>query len=74
MTEAKQERFPFGENWLDFLSVLSAEHIYEAEKALSEFLGDVNLKGKRFLDIGSGSGLHSLDTGPHARRRWKVVR
>jgi len=60
MTEVEQERFPFGENWLDFLRILSDEHIHEAEKALREFLGDVNLNGKKFLDIGSGSGLHSL--------------
>jgi len=60
MAETKSERFPFGENWLDFLSSLSDEQILEAEKALHAFLGDIDLKGKRFLDIGSGSGLHSL--------------
>lgn len=60
MTETEQERFPFGENWLNFLNILSDEHILEAEKSLRTFLGDYDLKGKRFLDIGSGSGLHSL--------------
>lgn len=60
MSKTGKERFPFGENWLDFLRILSDEHILEAEKALCTFLGDINLKGKRFLDIGSGSGLHSL--------------
>lgn len=60
MTETEQDRFPFGENWLDFLNILSDEHISEAEKALHTFLGEFDLKGKRFLDIGSGSGLHSL--------------
>ncbi|MBI3168591.1 MAG: methyltransferase domain-containing protein [Chloroflexi bacterium] len=60
MTETEQERFPFGENWLNFLNVLSDEHIVEAERSLRAFLGDYDLKGKRFLDIGSGSGLHSL--------------
>lgn len=60
MSEKKEDRFPFGENWLNFLSVLSDEHILEAEKALGSFLGMSDLKGKRFLDIGSGSGLHSL--------------
>jgi 2-polyprenyl-6-hydroxyphenyl methylase/3-demethylubiquinone-9 3-methyltransferase len=60
MIEKEQERFPFGENWLDFLHILSNEHIFEAEKALRMFLGNINLAGKRFLDIGSGSGLHSL--------------
>lgn len=60
MIETKQERFPFGENWLDFLNILSDEHIFEAEKSLRTFLGETDLTGKRFLDIGSGSGLHSL--------------
>jgi len=60
MLKTGKERFPFGENWSDFLRILSDEHIFEAEKALCAFLGDINLKGKRFLDIGSGSGLHSL--------------
>ena len=60
MTELEQERFPFGENWLNFLNILSDGHITEAEKSLRNFLGDFDLMGKRFLDIGSGSGLHSL--------------
>jgi SAM-dependent methyltransferase len=60
MSKIEKEGFPFGENWLDFLRILSDEHILEAEKALRTFLGDVNWKDKRFLDIGSGSGLHSL--------------
>ena len=60
MSKIETEGFPFGENWLDFLRILSDEHILEAEKALRAFLGDVNLQGKTFLDIGSGSGLHSL--------------
>ena len=54
------ERFPFGENWKRFLSILSEEHVQEAEKALKSFLNASDLTGKRFLDIGSGSGLHSL--------------
>lgn len=60
MAEIEKERFPFGENWRNFLNILSEEHISEAEKSLRTFLGDYDLKGKRFLDIGSGSGLHSL--------------
>ncbi len=60
MSEKVQDRFPFGENWKNYLNVLSDEHILEAEKALGIFLGATDLRGKRFLDIGSGSGLHSL--------------
>lgn len=60
MVDTEKYRFPFGKNWLNFLKILSDDHILEAEKALNIFLGSGDLKSKRFLDIGSGSGLHSL--------------
>lgn len=53
-------RFGFGANWARFLEVLDDERIAAAERSLREFLGVANLDGKRFLDIGSGSGLFSL--------------
>jgi 2-polyprenyl-6-hydroxyphenyl methylase/3-demethylubiquinone-9 3-methyltransferase len=53
-------RFAFGANWSRFLSVLNDERIAEAEKCLTNLLGVENLRGKTFLDIGSGSGLSSL--------------
>lgn len=57
---AQGDRFTFGRNWRHFLSVLSEARIQEAENALCQMLGTPNLQGKRFLDIGSGSGLFSL--------------
>ena len=58
---AEGKRFEFGRNWGKFLSVLlSDERIFEAERSLKEMLEADNLKGRRFLDIGSGSGLFSL--------------
>ncbi|MGD0078197.1 MAG: class I SAM-dependent methyltransferase [Sedimentisphaerales bacterium] len=54
------ERFEFGKNWNSFLSSLNEQRIKEAEKSLCEMLELTDLKGKRFLDIGSGSGLFSL--------------
>ena len=60
MLEEEKQRFAFGKNWQDFLKVLSDEHIHEAEIALKSFLKLNDLSKKRFLDIGSGSGLHSL--------------
>ena len=53
-------RFQFGENWEAFLSTLTDECILEAEQSLKKMLGVDNLAGKRFLDIGSGSGIFSL--------------
>lgn len=54
------ERFEFGENWRRFLSVLDDERIAEAERSLRDMLGTHDLRGRRFLDVGSGSGLFSL--------------
>ena len=52
------ERFGFGGNWSNYLRTLNDERIAEAETSLVTWLG--SMKGKRFLDIGSGSGLFSL--------------
>jgi len=55
-----REHFAFGRNWRAFLGVLDDGRIAEAERALREMLGADYLRGKSFLDAGSGSGLHSL--------------
>lgn len=55
-----KERFGFGENWMNYLNKLSTEQIEAAKKSMNEFLTSEMLKGKSFIDIGSGSGLHSL--------------
>lgn len=57
---AAGERFRFGANWCAFLRTLDEDRIREAERSLKEMLGVEDLKGKRFLDAGSGSGLFSL--------------
>jgi SAM-dependent methyltransferase len=53
-------RFEFGKNWDDFLNGMSEEHLAESGKSLRELLNTDTLAGKRFLDIGSGSGVFSL--------------
>ncbi len=54
------KRFAFGRNWTLFLEILDDERIKRAEQSLCGMLDLDGLKGKRFLDIGSGSGLFSL--------------
>ena len=56
---ADSVRFDFGENWRRFLRVLTDDRIVQAEASLSAML-DLPLGGRRFLDIGCGSGLFSL--------------
>lgn len=57
---SRRERFQFGANWEAFLKTLNDERILEAVQSLKEMLDVDDLTGKRFLDIGSGSGLFSL--------------
>ena len=71
-------RFEFGKNWQNFLQTVDVRRFEQSEKALEEMLGKGTLYGKRFLDIGSGSGLsslaalrlgarvHSFDFDPHS--------
>src|SRR5574341_876611 len=54
------ERFEFGRNWARFLEQLDDQRIQVAEDSLKRLLGASDLRGKTFLDVGSGSGLFSL--------------
>jgi SAM-dependent methyltransferase len=54
------ERFEFGRNWTKFLKALNEERIAWAEKSLKNMLGTEDMRGRSFVDIGSGSGLFSL--------------
>lgn len=53
-------RFKFGKNWSAFLSVLTEDRITIAEESLKKALKMGSLRGKRFVDVGCGSGLFSL--------------
>lgn len=59
MTE--EMRFGFGKNWSEFVDRRLSEKIIESSRLhMAEMLRVENLKGKTFLDIGCGSGIHSL--------------
>lgn len=64
MTSAEKSassRYEFGANWASFIDKsYSAERRQVAADKLLSFLGKESLEGMDFLDIGSGSGLHSL--------------
>lgn len=54
-------RFSFGKNWQSFRrSALDDDAIREAERGLATLVGEERVRGRTFLDVGSGSGLHSL--------------
>jgi 2-polyprenyl-6-hydroxyphenyl methylase/3-demethylubiquinone-9 3-methyltransferase len=53
-------RFRFGRNWKSFVSTVDEKAITEAESGLRRLFPGRELAGKRFLDIGCGSGLSML--------------
>jgi SAM-dependent methyltransferase len=54
-------RFGFGKNWAEFVETrLSEEIIDESRRHMADMLRVETLAGKTFLDIGCGSGIHSL--------------
>jgi 2-polyprenyl-6-hydroxyphenyl methylase/3-demethylubiquinone-9 3-methyltransferase len=57
---ARGRRFEFGANWLRFLELLDDRRVELAEDSLRSMLGVADLRGRSFLDAGSGSGLFSL--------------
>src|SRR3954462_1115459 len=55
------ERYGFGKNWASFIDAnFSAERRAIAKQRLLDFLRKRDLQNLSFLDIGSGSGLHSM--------------
>ncbi len=52
--------FEFGANWHQFLECVDEPRIEQSIAALRAMLGVKSLVGKRFLDLGCGSGLSSL--------------
>jgi len=53
--------FSFGKNWQKFVERNFSDERVEISRAhLLDFLGLSDLQGKYFLDIGCGSGIHSL--------------
>jgi 2-polyprenyl-3-methyl-5-hydroxy-6-metoxy-1,4-benzoquinol methylase len=80
--------FSFGKNWQKFVERNFSEERVEISRAhLLDFLGLPDLGGKHFLDVGCGSGLHSLaacrsgalrvvgiDVDPHSVETSKRIR
>ena len=53
-------QFAFGKNWASYAKLIDEPQIEEAQKGLSKLIPGEGLKGRSFLDIGCGSGLHAL--------------
>src|SRR5262245_55933036 len=55
-----EEHFAFGANWASYARLVGDREIDEARKGLLKLVPEAELRGRSFLDIGCGSGLHSL--------------
>ncbi len=60
MGKKLKDRFSFGANWTKFLPAVDQHRIEAAKKSLQDVFRTEKLDSRRFLDIGSGSGLFSL--------------
>jgi SAM-dependent methyltransferase len=52
--------FEFGENWQDYASTIDEGHVQRAMESMERLLTKEELVGHSFLEIGSGSGIHTL--------------
>lgn len=52
--------FSFGENWQHYLTTVSDADIKKSMLELEDILGIENIENKSVIDIGCGSGIHSL--------------
>jgi 2-polyprenyl-6-hydroxyphenyl methylase/3-demethylubiquinone-9 3-methyltransferase len=52
--------FSFGKNWNDYVEGVDADDIAGAVRDIVAWLGEDGVRGKRIIDVGSGSGIHSL--------------
>lgn len=81
-----ETRFEFGANWRRFLETVDENRVRSAEDSLKAMLGERDIAGKRFVDVGCGSGLfslaarnlgatvHSLDYDPQSVECARVLR
>jgi 2-polyprenyl-6-hydroxyphenyl methylase/3-demethylubiquinone-9 3-methyltransferase len=54
-----KSHFPFGKNWASYATLVTPVHVERAILSLQKLIG-TSLAGKRFVDIGCGSGVHAL--------------
>lgn len=55
-----ETHFEFGRNWSDFSRLIDESAIQEAERGILALIPRSEIEGASWLDIGSGSGIHSL--------------
>jgi 2-polyprenyl-3-methyl-5-hydroxy-6-metoxy-1,4-benzoquinol methylase len=59
-TQTSSAPFAFGRNWQSFLKSVSPGAVESATRDIQSWLGRERVEGKTVVDVGCGSGLHSL--------------
>jgi 2-polyprenyl-6-hydroxyphenyl methylase/3-demethylubiquinone-9 3-methyltransferase len=52
------DRFSFGRNWKHYAATIDEERIRCSVESMAQSLGDI--RGRTFLDVGCGSGIHAV--------------
>jgi len=52
--------FQFGSNWESYVKIVNDKRVFQAIKGLEKLISRSDIEGKRFFDIGCGSGLSML--------------
>lgn len=65
--------FAFGKNWASYACLIGDKEIAEARKGLLKLVPEDALRGRSFIDIGCGSGLHALAAASCGVRRIMAV-
>lgn len=52
--------FSFGENWQSYIKTINQASVESSHADIDNWLGANTISGKKVLDIGCGSGIHSL--------------
>lgn len=60
MQQQEHITFSFGENWKKFLNTVGEQEITKAREDIKLWIGEENILHKKIIDIGCGSGIHSL--------------
>jgi len=56
----EKKKFSFGENWKNYLKIVTDKKIEAVKADLEKWLGKEYISNKTIIDIGCGSGVHSL--------------
>jgi 2-polyprenyl-6-hydroxyphenyl methylase/3-demethylubiquinone-9 3-methyltransferase len=59
-TSTESTTFAFGKNWQSFLETLSPDAVDGARRDIEDWLGSRGIRNRTVVDVGCGSGIHSL--------------